>query len=151
MIGETINYLRPRWLAVLLSGLLWVTMGSMAALAARIEFGHSPLAENSASARVFWSGGDEARLAAEASAKQTRGVTLEMTAAGQRLQQITKGMDWADAKPLWEAASADFARGATGTVNVFQNGTRGVSLESVWRGASNILCSSSKETGSSTT
>jgi hypothetical protein len=91
-------------------------------------------AANSAPARVFWSGGDEARLAAEAFAKQSGGVTLEMTAAGQRLQQATKGMDWADAKPLWETASADFARGATGTVNVFQNGTRGVSLESVWRG-----------------
>ena len=96
--------------------------------------GRAGTAANSAPARVFWSGGDEARLAAEAFAKQSGGVTLEMSAAGQRLQQITKGMDWADAKPLWEAASADFARGATGTVNVFQNGTRGVSLESVWRG-----------------
>jgi hypothetical protein len=92
------------------------------------------LAANSAPARVFWSGGSEARLAAEAFAKQSGGVTLEMTAAGQRLQGITKGMEWADAKPLWEAASADFARGASGSVNVFQNGTRGVSLESVWRG-----------------
>ena len=94
----------------------------------------SLLAANSAPARVFWSGGSEARLAAEAFAKQSGGVTLEMTAAGQRLQGITKGMDWADAKPLWEAASADFARGASGSVNVFQNGSRGVSLESVWRG-----------------
>jgi hypothetical protein len=93
-----------------------------------------PDAANSAPARVFWSGGSEARLAAEAFAKQSGGVTLEMTAAGQRLQGITKGMDWADAKPLWEAASADFARGASGSVNVFQNGTRGVSLDSVWRG-----------------
>jgi hypothetical protein len=92
------------------------------------------VAANSGPARVFWSGGDEARLAAEAFAGKSGGVTLEMTAAGQRLQQITKGMDWADAKPLWEAASANFARGATGTVNVFQHGTRGVSLESVWRG-----------------
>jgi RHS repeat-associated protein len=83
--------------------------------------------------RVFWSGGDEARLAAEAFAKANGATTLEMTAAGQRLQQITKGMDWADAKPLWEAASREFAEGATETVHVFQSGTRGVSLQSVWR------------------
>jgi hypothetical protein len=34
---------------------------------------------------------------------------------------------------MWEKASADFARGVGGEVNVFQNGTRGVSLESFWR------------------
>ena len=85
--------------------------------------------------RVFWSGGDSARQAAEAFAKANGGTTLEMTAVGQRLQQTTKGLDWlTEAKPMWEAASADFARGATGPVHVFQNGSRGVSLESVWRG-----------------
>ena len=93
----------------------------------------SAFAAASAPARVFWSGGAEARLAAESFAKANGATTLEMTEAGQRLQQITKGMDWADAKPLWEAASRDFAQGASGPVHVFQNGNRGVSLESIWR------------------
>ena len=34
---------------------------------------------------------------------------------------------------MWQKASADFAREASAEVNVFQNGSRGVSLESVWR------------------
>ncbi len=83
--------------------------------------------------RVFWSGGDEARSAAEAFAKANGSTTLEMTSAGQELQKLTQGMDWVDAKPLWEAASRDFAEGAQGAVHVFHNGSRGVSLESVWR------------------
>lgn len=56
-----------------------------------------------------------------------------MTATGKQLQELTKGMDWVDAKPLWEAASREFAQGASGAVQVFQSGSRGVSLESVWR------------------
>jgi hypothetical protein len=104
------------------------------AMGAYGDFGRWSNAANSGG-RVFWSGGDAAREAAEAFAKASGGTTLEMTAVGQRLQQTTKGLDWlTEAKPMWEAASADFARGATGPVNVFQNGSRGVSLESVWRG-----------------
>ena len=84
--------------------------------------------------RVFWSGGKSAMEAAESFAKANGGTTLEMTAAGQRLTQTTKSLDWAtQAKPMWETASASFARGASGEVQVFQNGTRGVSLESIWR------------------
>lgn len=56
-----------------------------------------------------------------------------MTPAGKSLEKLTKVMDWSEAKPLWEAASREFAEGASGSVNVFQNGSRGVSLESVWR------------------
>jgi hypothetical protein len=38
-------------------------------------------------------------------------------------------MDWADAKPLWEAASDSFARGASGNVHVFIN------VEKAWEGS----------------
>ncbi len=83
--------------------------------------------------RVFWSGGKVAQEAAEQWARSTGSTTLEMTATGQELAQVTKGMDWlTEARPLWSAASRDFARGASGTVHVFHN-ARGVSLESVWR------------------
>lgn len=83
--------------------------------------------------RVFWSGGSTASDAAQAWARANGATTLEMTAAGQRVAQATKGLDWlTEAKPMWQQASADFARGAQGEVHVFQSGTRGVSLESVW-------------------
>jgi len=69
--------------------------------------------------RVFWSGGKSAMEAAESFAKANGGTTLEMTAAGQRLTQTTKRLDWAtQAKPMWETASASFARGASGEVQV---------------------------------
>lgn len=83
--------------------------------------------------RVFWSGGEDAMNAAKAFAEANGGTTLEMTSTGQQLTQATRGMDWlTKAKPLWQNASADFARGAQGEVNVFQNAA-GVSLESIWR------------------
>jgi hypothetical protein len=82
--------------------------------------------------RVFWSGGNPARLAAEAWAKANNATTLEMTKAGQRLTEMTKGLDFlTQARPLWDAASARFAQGAAGEVHVFHN-AMGVSLQSVW-------------------
>jgi hypothetical protein len=87
--------------------------------------------------RVFWSGGDVAREAAEAFAKRTGGTTLELANPG--LQGISdamlaQGKDWATVvRPtVWEPASKSFAEGASGVVNVFQN-AEGVSLRSVWR------------------
>ena len=71
-------------------------------------------------------------VAAREFAREIGGTTLEMTKAGQRLERITEGMDWFYAKPLWEAASRSFARGATGPVYVILNGSRPVSTQSVW-------------------
>jgi len=82
--------------------------------------------------RVFWSGGSVAQSAANTWATANNAITLEMTEAGQGLQAITKEMDYlTEAKPLWEAASAEFAQGATGTVNVFLNAA-GIDPESIW-------------------
>jgi RHS repeat-associated protein len=84
--------------------------------------------------RVFWSGGDAARDAAATWAKANGATTLEMTQAGQQLAQTTKGLDWlTQARPMWVDTSRSFAEGAVGDVHVFQSGTRGVSLESIWR------------------
>ncbi len=44
MIGKTARFLWLRWLAALLLGLLWATMGNSAASAERGDFGHSSLA-----------------------------------------------------------------------------------------------------------
>ena len=80
---------------------------------------------------VFWSGGDVAKNAAEDFARATNRTTLEMSPQGQALERMTETMDWPDARPLWTAASKEFAQGATGTAHVFQN-ANGVRIESVW-------------------
>ena len=82
--------------------------------------------------RVFWSGGEAAKNAAEAWAKANGATTLEMTTKGQELIALTKDMEWAEARPLWVNASKEFAEGAKGEINVFHN-ANGVSLQSVWR------------------
>lgn len=68
------------------------------------------------------------------------GTTFEMTSVGQYLTRKTKGMDWEQARPFWDAASDSFARGAMGAVHVVQNADRGASLASAWaRGEYKVL------------
>lgn len=66
----------------------------------------------STGARVFWSGGDEAMNAATQFAQSTRGLTVGMTPAGRVLSQYTTSWTYGAMRPLWERASASFARGA---------------------------------------
>jgi len=81
-------------------------------------------AETTAGDAVFWSGRQGAnKAAAEAFAKATGGTTLEMTPVGQALEAQGAGID------AWRAASADFARGASGDVTAFAGGS---SPGSVW-------------------
>lgn len=91
----------------------------------------NPAAEPGGPTRVFWSGDKTAELAARKWAKANNGITLEMTKEGKNLIKLTKNMDWADAKPLWENASKEFAQGANGSVQVFHY-SEGVSVNSVW-------------------
>ena len=83
--------------------------------------------------RVFWSsGGNTAvRTAAENFAAKNGMTTLEMTRAGQNLTNLTKGMTWAEQAPMWQRLSAQFAKGADGTVHVFHN-SGGIGINSVW-------------------
>ncbi len=74
------------------------------------------------SGRVFWSGGSQARVAAESFAKSNGLKTLEMTWQGKALTRLTNATSYKLTAPLWNRASASFARGATGPVNVFHNG-----------------------------
>jgi RHS repeat-associated protein len=82
--------------------------------------------------RVFWSGGKQARGAAETFAKQSGGQTLEMTKTGKFLDAITTDKTYPYLRPFWDQASKRYAKGAGSSVEVFQSGSRGVRLESVW-------------------
>jgi hypothetical protein len=70
---------------------------------------------------VFWSGGEIARQNAEAFARSTGRVTLEMTLPGKVLDTVGKVMPYNYLKPFWDAASSQFARGTSGAVNSFIN------------------------------
>jgi RHS repeat-associated protein len=66
--------------------------------------------------RVFWSGGQPAKEAAEAFAKANGAKTLEMTTVGRALERLPYNRFTAG---LWDAASAGFAATARGDANVF--------------------------------
>lgn len=82
-------------------------------------------------ARVFWTGGEMAKKAAENFAKEIGGTTLEMTEEGQRVEALTKDMDWVEARDLWIEISIEFAKSADEEVYVFQT-SKGISLQSIW-------------------
>jgi len=83
--------------------------------------------------RVFWSsGGNEAVKVAAREFATTYGMkTIEMTTTGKVLEWLTNATSYKFTRPFWEWASGNFARGATGTVNVFQN-AGGIGVESIW-------------------
>jgi len=83
--------------------------------------------------RVFWSGGIEvAGAVAKDYAKLFGGQTLEMTLKGKYLTILTKLKGYEAIRPLWEKASAEFAKDAAGTVHIFQNATEGVKVTSTF-------------------
>ncbi len=69
--------------------------------------------------RVFWSGGDMAKNAAADFAKANGAKTIEMTRTGRALEWLTDKTSYNLTKPLWERASARFAKGASGQAHVF--------------------------------
>ncbi len=83
--------------------------------------------------RVFWSGnGNPAVEAAARKFATDNGLTtLEMTNAGKNMLKLTENMPWEKACPMWQRMSAQFAKGANGTVHVFQN-AGGINVNSVW-------------------
>jgi RHS repeat-associated protein len=93
-------------------------------------------AAKSATQRVFWSGGRPAENAAKIFASNNRGLTIADTAAGRALAEA--GGAWSQTRPQWVDLSREFARGASGEVNVFHN-ARGLSLDSMWREEFKIL------------
>ena len=87
---------------------------------------------------VFWSGGRLAEDAARAFAITKRGVVIGDTVKGRALASATEGVPWSQARLQWLELSEDFARSASGEVNVFQN-SRGLSVDSIWRNEYQIL------------
>ncbi len=69
--------------------------------------------------RVFWSGGNVAKNAAEAYARANNGITIGQTIAGRALSFMNKVVPYQYTKPLWDYASAQFAKGSSGVANVF--------------------------------
>jgi len=94
---------------------------------------------------VFWSGGDAAENAARNFARNNGGIIIGDTSAGRALAQSTDGLPWSQVRPQWLSLSEDFARGASGEINVFQN-ARGLSLDSIWRDEFRILQQNSNVT-----
>ena len=82
--------------------------------------------------RVFWSGGDIAKNSAMNFAKANGMKTLEMTTSGRIMNTVSPYLPRSISSPIWDGLSKNFARGATGSINVFQN-VAGVSLKSTWR------------------
>lgn len=94
-------------------------LGAIAAgTGAAISSAAVPAAEKAK--HVFWAGGQAASKAADTFAKVTQtGSTITNTPAGREIIAKTKDIPWAQAKPIWEAASLQFAQQASRTVNAF--------------------------------
>lgn len=58
--------------------------------------------------------------------------TLEMTTSGRIMNTLSPYLPRLISTPIWDGLSKNFARVATGNINVFQNAA-GVSLRSTWR------------------
>jgi len=82
--------------------------------------------------RVFWSGGSAAEDAARDFARANGGIVIGDTFAGRALSRSSGEVAWMELRPVWANLSREFARGAEGSVHVFQN-SRGISLDSIWR------------------
>jgi RHS repeat-associated protein len=95
---------------------------------------------------VFWAGGRAAENAARRFARANNGIVIADTAAGRALARSTANVPWSQARPQWLSLSEDFARSASGEVNVFQN-ARGVAVDSVWRNEYQILMQNPNVTG----
>jgi RHS repeat-associated protein len=96
------------------------------------KFGRATRAAGLQTKRVFWSGGRAAEDAARRHARANGGVVIGDTFAAQALTRSSDGVPWDQLRPIWEDLSREFARGASGVVDVFQN-SRGLSPDSIWR------------------
>ncbi len=88
--------------------------------------------------RVFWSGAGY--FGAHSYALMNEGTTLEMTPVGRFLEFVGEDVHFETMRPLWNAASAAFARGAQGPVLMFE-GMGGFQGET-WREIESVVLSS---------
>jgi RHS repeat-associated protein len=122
-ITNAINCIKnPSWGQCLeAAGKLALTASAFvtAGASTEIDVGLTAATDAGDATRVFWTGGDEAKAAAEAFARGNGGVTLGMTPDGIATEAATRGLSWAAARPMWVAASERFATGASGVAHVF--------------------------------
>jgi hypothetical protein len=111
------------------------TDGASIEVETALEGGGEAVAERTP---VFWSGGRAAEGAAQTFANANSGIVIGDTTAGQSLAQSTAGMTWSQARPQWLSLSENFARSASGEVNVFHS-SEGLYLNSIWRNEYQIL------------
>jgi hypothetical protein len=115
-----------------LGGSYWFEAVSLLPAGKLAKFGRVRGLASAETRRVFWSGGRAAEDAAREFAKANGGVVIGDTFAGQALSRTSGAVPWEDVRPVWLDLSREFARGARGSVDVFQN-SRGLSLDSIWR------------------
>lgn len=87
--------------------------------------------DNKSKNHVFWSGGAASQAAAETYALNTGGITLSQTPQGVLLSGVQGIVGYKEARPLWELASALFAKEASGEVHVFLNKAN-LASDSIW-------------------
>ena len=85
----------------------------------------------SSTGRVFWSGGGVAKNAAADFAAGNGMKTLEMTTKGGIMNTISPFLPKAISNPIWNNLSKNFAKGASGEVNMFTTAA-GPRATSVW-------------------
>lgn len=89
-------------------GLKAIATGTGAAISSAVV----PAAEKAK--EVFWAGGQAASKAADTFSKVTQtGSTIANTPVGREIIAKTKDIPWEQAKPMWEAASLQFAQQAS--------------------------------------
>ena len=109
-VGIAGNYDEQRWSSYAGSGSFFVasvlgpaSTGGAASAASNAAFGSG--------SRVFWQGGDVAKVAAGQYATRTGGLTLEQTGIGIGLDKLTTLTSYSLTRPLWNLASRSFAHG----------------------------------------
>ena len=123
-----------RWKYVLGGVLIGAAVGAV--LGGVVGYAIGPTAQTGL---VFWSGGKSVGAAAAQFAKQNGLKVLESMLKGRILTFINTiankllgdKLAWRFMKPLWQAASAQFARSATDVVHVFLNAS-GINFESTF-------------------
>jgi hypothetical protein len=89
------------------------------------------LSASKVSARVFWSGGQAAKIAAADFAGANGMKTLEMTLRGRIMNTITPMLPRSVTNPIWNNLSRGFAQGASGEAHFFTT-PLGPRFGSIW-------------------
>jgi RHS repeat-associated protein len=83
--------------------------------------------------KVFWAGGEAAKVRATEAAIGSGAKTIGMTPVGRALEGLGDlGVPWSRTQPLWKSASAEFASRASGDVTAFINVSKANMIDSIY-------------------